>query len=302
MEKKELRHAWLIIAHGNVTVLKKQLRFLDSENADIFIHMDAKADNIDFEALRVVTKHSAVTFVPRIRISWGHFSLAESELILLREATAGCYDYYHLLSGVDVPLKSREYIESYFSRRNGTNYIHMQSPTLSREFSDRVKYYYPLQRLNIRNRALRTGLRRATILLERPFVNRCRGYGENFIWQKGSQWWSITHDFAVYLLSREDWIRKTFRSTFCSDEIFTQTVIMNSPFRSTLFTEEASDDHRSCLRYIDWTRGKPYCFRDSDTEELLHTGEDYLFARKFNYATDPRVVDTLFSYFGEDAL
>lgn len=31
-----MRHAWLIITHGNFEILEKQLRFLDSENADFF--------------------------------------------------------------------------------------------------------------------------------------------------------------------------------------------------------------------------------------------------------------------------
>ena len=39
-----MRHAWLILTHGNFEILEKQLRFLDSENADFFIHVDAKAE------------------------------------------------------------------------------------------------------------------------------------------------------------------------------------------------------------------------------------------------------------------
>ena len=41
MDDKKLRHAYLIMAHGNYPILEKQLRFLDSENADFFVHMDA---------------------------------------------------------------------------------------------------------------------------------------------------------------------------------------------------------------------------------------------------------------------
>ena len=41
MEKRPLRHAYMIITHGNFPILEKQLRFLDSGNADFFIHVDA---------------------------------------------------------------------------------------------------------------------------------------------------------------------------------------------------------------------------------------------------------------------
>ena len=34
--------------------------------------------------------------------------MVEAELSLLRAAVPGKYDYYHLLSGVDVPIKSRD--------------------------------------------------------------------------------------------------------------------------------------------------------------------------------------------------
>ncbi len=61
--------------------------------------------------------------MPRHRISWGHFAMVEAELELLRAAVPGGYDYYHLLSGVDVPVKTRAYIENYFTRAPGRNYV-----------------------------------------------------------------------------------------------------------------------------------------------------------------------------------
>ena len=103
MGETALRHAWLIMAHGNFPILEKQLRFLDSENADFFIHIDAKVKDFDFDAFRAIPKKSSVTFTDRIRVSWGHESQIHAELILLRAALPGHYDYYHLLSGVDVP-------------------------------------------------------------------------------------------------------------------------------------------------------------------------------------------------------
>ena len=61
------------------------------------------------------------------------------------------------------------------------------------------------------------------------------------------------------------------------------------------------DDHKTCLRYIDWQRGKPYSFRNEDYSELIATPPEYLFARKFDYRTNAEVVDRLFALFGEEA-
>ena len=299
MEKPVLRHAWLIMAHGNFPILEKQLSFLDSENADFYIHIDAKGRDFDFDRFRSIPKKSRVVFVDRIRVSWGHFSQIEAELILLKAALPGRYDYYHLLSGVDVPVKSRHYIENYFAAHNGMNFLHYQHAEINREHADRPRYYYPFQRWNIRNRAVRLALRRLSVLVQRPFVDRNRALEPGTVLQKGANWFSITHALAEYVVSREDWIRRTFRSTFCCDEVFIQTLVLNSPFRDTLPSDYCGEDHKNCLRYVDWVRGKPYTFTDGDYEELISLGEPYLFARKFDYSAQSAVVDRLFAHFGE---
>ena len=293
-----MRHAWLILTHGNFAILEKQLRFLDSENADFFIHVDAKAD-FDEERFSAVTERSRVTFVPRRRISWGHFAIAEAELELLRAAAPGRYDYYHLLSGVDVPVKSRAYIEEYFTRAPGTNYVNFLAPEISRADLYRVMFYYPMQRYNIRKPAVRRALRNFSAAVQLGFgVDRTRRLPDGFAFQKGAQWFSITHALAAYLLEKESEIRGIFSDTYCPDEMFVQTEIINSPFRDTLPENAFCNDYASCLRYVDWKRGSPYTFTDADLAELLSTPETALFARKFDYRSAPAVVDALFDRFG----
>lgn len=294
-----MRHAWLILTHGNFEILKKQLRFLDSENADIFIHLDAKIKNFDFARFSALAGKSRVTFVDRVSISWGHFSMVEAELNLLSAAVPGGYDYYHLISGVDVPLKSREYIEEYFSRAPGTNYVSFLSPDISRNDLYRVMFYYPMQRYNIRKPAVRRTLRNLSAGLQLGFgVDRTRQYPNGFMFQKGAQWFSITHALAAYLLEKEPEIRKIFADTYCPDEMFVQTEIINSPFRETLPETAFQNDYASCLRYIDWRRGNPYTFQNTDLDELLAAPETALFARKFDYRSGRDVVDALFDRFG----
>ena len=294
-----MRHAWLILTHGNFEILEKQLRFLDSENADIFIHLDAKVKNFDFARFSAVPEKSRVTFVDRVSISWGHFSMVEAELNLLSAAVPGGYDYCHLLSGVDVPVKSREYIEAYFTRAPGTNYVSFLAPEISRADRYRVMFHYPMQRYNIRKPAVRRTLRNLSAAMQLGFgIDRTRRLPDGFVFQKGAQWFSITHALAAYLLEKEGEIRDIFSDTYCPDEMFVQTEIINSPFRDTLPEHAFENDYASCLRYIDWQRGNPYTFTDADLGELLAAPETALFARKFDYRTSPGVVDALFDRFG----
>ena len=47
----------------------------------------------------------------RLDVRWGDISVVKAELLLLETASMkGPYDYYHLLSGVDLPIKSQDYI------------------------------------------------------------------------------------------------------------------------------------------------------------------------------------------------
>lgn len=301
MEKPPLRHAYMIITHGNFPILERQLAFLDSENADFFIHVDAAVRDFDFEKYRRIPRRSRVTFVDRLHISWGHYSLTECELRLLRAAAEGRYDYYHLLSGVDVPIKPREYIESYFARQPGINYINLERAQISRRHLDRVRFYYPLQKWNIRNVFLRRSIREMTVIVQRlAGVDRTKNAPPGFVFQKATEWFSITDDLARYVLTKTELIRELFEDTFCSDEMFLPTVAVNSPFRDTIPPADPACRHKNCCRYIDWERGNPYTFKDADYEELVSAGPDYLFARKFDYSAAPGVVDRLFERFGGD--
>ena len=301
MDEAPLRHAYLIITHGNFPILERQLSFLDSENADFFIHVDASVQDFDFEKYRRIPRYSGVTFVDRLRISWGHYSLTECELRLLRAAAPGHYDYYHLLSGVDVPVKSREYIERYFSRQSGINYINLERPQISRRNLNRVKYYYPFQKWNIRNVFLRRSIRELTALVQRlAGVDRTKKAPAGFQFQKATEWFSITDALAQYVLTKEDLIRELFEDTFCSDEMFLPSVAVNSPFRDTIPPADPQCRHKNCCRYIDWDRGSPYTFTEADYDELISTGPDYLFARKFDYAAAPELVDRLFRHFSPE--
>jgi len=106
--------------------------------------------------------------------------------------------------------------------------------------------------------------------------------------QRGSQWFSVTGEFAKYLISQKSFVFKQFKHTYIPDEFFVQTVIINSSFADNLHSKKFDDDHEACLRYIDWTRGHPYTFKSEDYDELMNSG--CLFARKFSIVQDDKIV------------
>ena len=100
-------HAYMIIAHNQFELLEKLILSLDDVRNDIYIHIDAKAKDFDFEHFKSLTKHSKVVFTDeRMNITWGDFSQVKCEMVLLKTAVSNDnpenqYTYYHLLSGAD---------------------------------------------------------------------------------------------------------------------------------------------------------------------------------------------------------
>jgi hypothetical protein len=102
----------------------------------------------------------------------------------------------------------------------------------------------------------------------------------------GSQWWVFNRYFVKYLLEfcnkNPDFI-KFYKHTFVPDEMFFQTIIMNSPFKDTIMNG---------LIYHDWTIGQPpypsliseihLPILKQDLIDISYGLSKLLFARKFN--------------------
>ena len=113
------RHAYLIIAHNNFTQLQILLDLLDDERNDIYLHIDEKSKDVP----AFTTKRSGLILVPRMNVMWGGHSQIQCELLLMETAGKGHYDYYHLLSGIDLPLKTQNQIHAFFREHGDKEYI-----------------------------------------------------------------------------------------------------------------------------------------------------------------------------------
>lgn len=104
------KHAFLIIAHTDWSLLKTLVSLLDYELNDIYIHIDAKVPAKAIPDI-ICSKSNLYMLEHRISVAWGDISVVEAEYLLFEIAYNNShYGYYHLLSGVDLPLKSKEYI------------------------------------------------------------------------------------------------------------------------------------------------------------------------------------------------
>ena len=112
--------------------------------------------------------------------------------------------------------------------------------------------------------------------------------------QKGPNWFSITDDLARYVIEREEWIKKAFHDTICCDEVFLQTVVINSVFADRIYQYASTKNtEEAAMRLVDWERGGPYVFKSEDYSELLNS--NMIFARKFDCQTDNNIVNKLYA-------
>ena len=128
-------HAYLIMAHKNLEQIKKLLKLLDYSQNDIYIHIDTKADDsIKFFDYTSCCTKSKVIQSSLFKSAWGSYSLVECELFLLRQATKNRkYDYYHLISGMDLPLKNQLEIHQFFKKNNGKQFVHFSGKNSENE-------------------------------------------------------------------------------------------------------------------------------------------------------------------------
>ena len=284
------KHAFLIIAHKNDKSFKTLLELLDHKDNDIFVHMDAKLDGYYISETEKIIKKSRIIHVERSSVQWGGYSMVNAELLLLEKATeTGKYQYYHLISGEDLPLMKQSEMHKFFEKNKGKEFIDFYKK--STDCAERVRYWYPFQEKWGRKNWKIT---RLMVAMQKPFVRR----NKDVDFYRGQQWFSITDDFARYIVSKKEWIEKIFRKTWCSDEVVMQTVLMGSPFKNSVYTDKRSAGswkNTCCMRYIDWERGGPYIFRESDFDELIACG--MCFARKFDAKVDSKIIDKLKRHF-----
>ena len=141
---------------------------------------------------------------------------------------------------------------------------------------DRIKYFHLYDFFNFRSRfgakiietfvrfQKRIGFKRS---LPVSFPKKLYG---------GSTYWSLNREVLKYVIdytSAHKTFLKRFNYTFCGEEIYFQTIIMNSTYSQSIF-----NDH---LRFIDWQSGRggyPAFLDESDLEKIVSSNK--FFARK----------------------
>lgn len=273
----EMKHAYLIIAHQDVKMLMLLLEAIDDERNDIYVHIDTKSPRLYMAILQVKMRHSHIRVYSQFNVMWGDISQALLELFLFEMAfTNGKYSYYHLLSGLDYPLKSQNYIHKFCKDNYGKQFIGYDKDNSIWTQRYRYRWYFTKY---YKNKNLLKRLFYRVLTLSACYMQKIVGYERVLEYaeiKKGCNWLSLTDKCVEYILSQKGIVTSKFSHILAVDEIFLHTILWNSPFRDDIY--DLNDEYRSCMREIDWERGTPYEWQLEDAECLLNSGK--LFARK----------------------
>lgn len=279
------KHAYCIMAHGNWQQLQMLINALDDERNDIYLHVDKKVVDSYLQSGGGKTNHSTLILVDSIDVRWSDITQTLAEFNLFRKVVDSgiSYERVHLISGVDLPLRSQNYIHDFFKgKKEEFLVVHTTS-----EFSVRIKYYHFLVKYRRNNKLIDT-IRRILIVLQLPFVNRLRKCPLSYAW--GANWCSLTLKAVKYMCEHEKDCRSIFRYSTSSDELYKQMILNNQPEFTFSSPKEGN------LRYVDFSAHlpSPKTLTMEDYDKIMDSG--CLFARKFDVNKDKSVVDKILTH------
>jgi hypothetical protein len=278
----------LILAHSDSEQLKKLVDIL-KEDFTVFIHLDKRC----VISPDIFKGEENVYVVKRHKVYWGSYNQILATIDLLKMAHEQHCDYCLLISGKDLPIKPNGEIIEEIERNPQTNYMTYNllpsDSWLLNGGLDRMQLYWENfknpQSPSLFNRLCGLCRRIQKLLhLRRKLLPGISYYG-------GRNWVNLSGETVAYVLQyleSHPAFLQSFRYTRTTDEVWLQTVIMNSPYR-----EKTVNNSK---RYVDWRRGPefPRILRLDNYEEIIQS--DAFFARKFDRATDNKIIEIIQAY------
>lgn len=289
-----MRIAILILAHKNADYLHRLVDHLKTD-FHLFVHCDKRWKI-------TLSDEENVTYLRhRFCSDWGSYRQILATLELLKAAHKQRFDRYILISGQDIPIKSNQYIKSFFSSHDDMNYVSSFERDTQRERDidcEKLSLYWfsgnrfktGSQISKITNKFLFFAEKiiqniQRKFSLFRKIPNRVYG-GEN--------WVNLTHETLTKILDylgHNPGFLNSLRFTHCADEMFMQILLEN-------FFPDISIT-RNSLRYVDFLTGPedPRILRIDDYQRIKESPA--LFARKIDPCVDASVIDAIFDLVSE---
>ncbi len=260
------QHAFLVLAHKQPLLLQRILKHLSNDNHYFFVHIDAK--NTHFEEFKEALKNipNLALLSNKYKVYHAGISIVDATLWVFNKIMCHSidFDYIHLISGQDYPLRSNEQFDAFFETTNHS-FTYRDQGAFKQQME--INYHRKANQyhFNCTNtlysriyEKLGLGNVLAMICKRTPINNLVGGW----------QWFSWNKKVATYVhhfLQENPTYLKRFNHTQSPDEII---------FHSILYTKEKEleIEINNPLRYISWHPHRPI---DTNYRPFDFTEEDY---------------------------
>lgn len=291
-EVEKMKYGIIMTVHDNPKQLKRLCKMLVNDNAYFFIHVDKKSDiNLFRESLKEIPR---VKLISTNKVYWADISQVDATIDLLKEAVEAKMDYIFFISGQDYLIKkdnnllkyvdiNKNYME-YFELPNynwGTDgrcnrycfYHNIVNANGIVKFNPRNRYYKFINRVLLKVQKI--------FHIKRKFIKNLKPYS-------GANWFNINLECAQYILNNYKKIYKYFKFVQFPDEMFIQTIVLNSNFKNYTINET--------LRYVDWYTGpeQPRTLTFEDFDNIIKSKA--IFCRKLDETKDKKIFNLLDKY------
>lgn len=274
-----MKQGILITAYKNFGHLYDIANYFD-DTFEIYIHIDKKQKISKYDHSRLQNLSIVKLVSRKYIVNWGGVNHLKSILHLCTEALKNSsINTFHLISGHDFPVKSLNYFLEFQKNNNGKDfldYVKLPYDKWRENGFYRLKYFHLYDVLD--GKKYRPFIFKLVDLqkkynIKRPISKKVPPlYG-------GETWWSLsraTLEYVINYTNDNPYFLKRLRYTFCSEEIYVHTIVMNSPFASKVINDN--------LRYIDWEKRNGNFPANLDLADLeVITASENLFARKFEF-------------------
>lgn len=286
------------------------MSLLDEKDNDIYLLLDKKSriNNDLKQRLNNSVKNTALYFTNSVDIRWGGFSQIAAEMELFKTASKNNYQYYHLLSGVDLPLVSNEKIHNFFDSHENKCFLSLVDDKISKQnkVNERIKYYHIFNERMLRGNTNKI-LGKILFKLDKVLVKiqklcKINLIKKNKIKKVGyaSNWVSLDNETVQLLVANEAWVYKVFKKSFCADELFIPTFMYQFGLDNKIYSKKVlhdkPNDVQGNLRYINWWDGSPYTWKDGDEGKLDYAiSLGHFWSRKFDLSTSSNLKNYILS-------
>ena len=272
-----MKHVIIMTAYRDVELINLIIRNVP-DNWDVYIHIDYKSKL----SPSMIDKKAYV--IKKYKINWGDINHLYAIVELLKEAFKNTLEeaYYHIITGQDYFVTSPKNFEKVIE--NGKIYLDIVSNSQWYNGGKDIWMYRTLAPILDLRKPINRKFNRFYMLLQKK-LGLCKVLPDYTIYG-GSVYCSLPYNAVDHVLNSDiaKQMLDALKSSAIGEEIFFQTVLMNSPLKSSIIS--------SNLRYSDWSvENAPKILNEEDYKSIV--ASNTLFCRKVDLNRSKKLFELL---------